>query len=62
MIKNIVKYLKEEERQRKDYLSKLTYRRSVLIMEKFLSSKLALELNFNDDDHPISLTKLAQRT
>jgi len=62
MIKNTKKYLRQEEKERKDYLSRLTYRRSALIMEKFLASALALELNFGDDDYPISLTKLVQKT
>ena len=60
MIKNIDRYYKQQEKQRKSYLSRLTYRRSALIMEQFLSSVLAYELNFGDDDYPIALSKLVK--
>ncbi|MBM3249168.1 MAG: hypothetical protein FJZ11_02650 [Candidatus Omnitrophica bacterium] len=61
MIKNTKDYLRQQEQERKNYLSKLTYRRSALIMEKFLVSNLILELNFSDDDYPISLSKLVKK-
>lgn len=46
MIKNPKKYLKISERERKEYLEKLTYKESAAITEAMMSSKMLLELKF----------------
>jgi hypothetical protein len=44
MIKDLGKYLKISEKERKKYLQKLTYKESGAITEAMMSSKLLLEL------------------
>lgn len=47
MIKNPKKYLKISEKERKEYLEKLTYKESAEITEAMMSTKMLFELKFS---------------
>ncbi len=54
MIKNPGKYLEISEKERNEYLEKLTYKESATITEAMMSSKMLLELKFKRH-HPRAL-------
>lgn len=56
MVKSIRRYTEESERQRVRHLQQLTCRESAAILELLLRSRLAFELHFAEDDHPIALS------
>ena len=51
MIKNPGKYLEISEKERNEYLEKLTYKESATITEAMMSSKMLLELKFESKRH-----------
>ncbi len=51
MIKNPGKYLEIDEKERKEYLEKLTYKESAAITEAMMSSKMLLELKLESSKH-----------
>jgi hypothetical protein len=51
MIKDPGKYLKINEKERNEYLEKLTYKESAAITEAMMSSKMLLELKFKSKRH-----------
>jgi len=57
MIKNIKRFIKESKAKRKNFLQKLSFRKSVKILENLLSSNLLNKLIFKHKDHPLSLEK-----
>lgn len=62
MIKNTKKYLKVSEKERKEYLKKLTYKESAAITEAMMSSKMLLELRFKSKKgRPRALSKNWER-
>lgn len=56
MVKSIRRYTQESEQARAAALRRLTVRQSAAIVERFLRSRLAFELHFADDDHPVALS------
>ncbi|MBI3596010.1 MAG: hypothetical protein HY203_02520 [Nitrospirae bacterium] len=54
MITHPKQYLAEQEKARKDYLERLSVEESVRILESLLTSGLAEEFRFSDDQ-PVSL-------
>ncbi len=57
MVKSIRRYTEKSERERALRLQRMTYRESAAVLERLLRSRLALELHFSKDDHPISFGK-----
>jgi hypothetical protein len=51
MIKNPKKYLERSEKERREYLEKLTYEKSAAITEAMMSSKMLLGLKFKSKRH-----------
>lgn len=51
MIKDPGKYLEISEKERNEYLEKLTYKESATITEAMMSSKMLLELKFESKRH-----------
>jgi len=57
MIKDVEKYLKESQNQRKRFLQGLNYQKSAQILEELLASELLLDMHFTDRGCPLSLWK-----
>lgn len=55
MVKSIRRHVERTERERARALRRLTNRQAAAIVERFLRSRLASELHFADDDHPVAL-------
>ena len=55
MVKAMARYRRQTEEERAAALRRMTYREAATILERLLRSRLAFELHFADDDHPVAL-------
>lgn len=61
MIKDIKRFLRESDAEHKKFLSHVTDKKNIGILEKMLSSHIFSYMHFSDDDKPFALYKLALR-